>query len=155
MDFTPVVFDPNIRQVKLRTTPGFELALSVLFESGIQHFGLVPDEYKLMPDYVVEFLQKVPTAWDDTHFIDGYPGKYAVIARKSGDIWYIAGINGTKKDIDLLLDLSFIPNIKNATLISDGPDRTFVKRNFEINEAGKASLKVLPQGGFVIVAANQ
>jgi alpha-glucosidase len=155
MDFTPVVFDPNIRQVKLRTTPGFELALSVLFESGIQHFGLVPDEYKLMPDFVVEFLQKVPTAWDDTHFIDGYPGKCAVIARKSGDVWYVAGINGTRKDMDLSLDLSFIPPDARATLITDGPDRTFAKGNLEQNKTGKTSLKVLPQGGFVIVTSSR
>jgi len=155
MDFTPTVFDPNIRQVKLRTTPGFELALSVLYESGIQHFGLVPDEYKLMPDFVVEFLQKVPTAWDDTRFIDGYPGKYAVIARKSGDIWYIAGINGTKQDMNLSLDLSFISPDVSATLITDGPDRTFIKKDVERDANGKTAVKILPHGGFAIVADNR
>jgi len=154
MDFTPVVFDPNIRQVKLRTTLGFELALSVVFESGVQHFGLVPDEYKLMPDFVVEFLQKVPTAWDDTRFIDGYPGKYAVIARKSGDVWYIAGINGTKKDMDLSLDLSFISPDARATLITDGPARTFIQKGIERDSNGKMGVKIPPQGGFVIVARH-
>lgn len=154
MDFTPTVFNQNIRQVELQTTPGFELALPVLFESGIQHFGLVPEEYKLMPDFVIEFLQKVPIAWDDTRFIDGYPGKFAVIARKSGDVWYVAGINGTNHDMSLSLDLSFIPNIKNASLITDGPDRTFIQKNLEQNETGKTLVKMPPGGGFVIFSAN-
>jgi hypothetical protein len=154
MDFTPVVFNPNIRQVKLRTTPGFELALSVLFESGIQHFGLAPDEYKLMLDYVVQFLQKVPTAWDDTRFIDGYPGKYVVIARKSGEVWYIAGINGTKQDMDLSLDLSFILPDARATLITDGPDRTFIQKTIERDSSANSTIKMLPSGGFVIVAKH-
>jgi alpha-glucosidase len=155
MDFTPVVFDPNIRQVKLRTTPGFELALSVLFESGIQHFGLVPKEYKLMPGFVVEFLQKVPTAWDDTRFIDGYPGKYAVIARKSGGVWYIAGINGTDKDISLTPELPFISADARVTLITDGPDRTFIKKDIERDANGRTGVKILPHGGFVIVTSNR
>ncbi len=154
MDFTPTVFDPNIRQVKLRTTPGFELALSVIFESGIQHFGLVPDEYKLIPDFVVEFLQRVPTAWDETRFIDGYPGKYAVIARKSGDVWYIAGINGTNQDMNLSLDSPFISTDARATLFTDGPNRTFIKKDIGRDANGKTGVKILPHGGFVIVAAN-
>lgn len=154
MDFTPTVFDPKIRQVELRTTPGFELALSVLFESGIQHFGLVPDEYKLMPDFIVEFLQKVPAAWDDIRFIDGYPGKYAVIARKSSDIWYMAGINGTNKDINLKIDMSFIPPATDVTLITDGPDRTFIKKALERDASTSPTIKMLPSGGFVIIAAH-
>jgi len=154
MDFTPMVFDPDIRQVKLQTTPGFELALSVVFESGVQHFGLVPEEYKLMPDFVVEFLQKVPAAWDETRFIDGFPGKFAVIARKSGYVWYIAGINGTNQDMDLSLDMSFISPDANPSLITDGPDRTFIQKGVERDANGKTDVKILPQGGFVIVVDN-
>jgi hypothetical protein len=152
MDFTPTVIDPNIRGVKLITKPVFELALPVVFESGITHLGLVPDEYKLMPDYVVEFLQNVPTAWDETRFVDGYPGKFVVIARRSGDVWYIAGINGTEQEMDLSLDLNFIPNIENASLFTDGPDRTFVKKTFELAARDKLNIKILPHGGFVASA---
>jgi alpha-glucosidase len=155
MDFTPTVFDPNIRQVRLRTTLTFELALPVVFESGIQHFGLVPDEYKLMPDFVVEFLQKVPTAWDDTRFIDGFPGRYAVIARKAGDAWYVGGINGTNQEMPLTLDLSFIPPDARVTLITDGPDRTFTQKALERDADGKFDVRMQPYGGFVIVAKNR
>jgi len=151
MDFTPMVFNPRIRGVRLRTTLAFELALSVVFESGIQHFGLVPDEYELMPDYVVAFLQDVPTVWDDTRFVDGYPGRLAVIARKSGDKWYVAGINGTRDEMELSLDLSFLPVGSKAVLIGDGPERTFSRMTLEKDEARKPVIKLQPNGGFVIV----
>jgi hypothetical protein len=151
MDFTPTVLDPNIRGVKLITKPAFELALPVVFESGITHLGLVPDEYKLMPDYVVEFLQNIPTAWDETRFVDGYPGKFAVLARRSGDVWYIAGINGTEQEMDLSMDLNFISS-ERMTLFTDGPDRTFVKKTFELAARDKLNIKMLPHGGFVISA---
>lgn len=151
MDFTPMVFNPRIRGVTLRTTPAFELALSVIFESGVQHFGLVPDEYGLMPDFVVNYLQNVPTAWDETRLIDGYPGTFVVIARKSHDKWYIAGINGTEEKKKLSLDLSFLPAETKATLITDGPDRSFSRTMLEKDTACKPGIKLQPHGGFVIV----
>jgi len=151
MDFTPIVFNPRIRGVTLRTTLAFELALSVIFESGVQHFGLVPDEYELMPDFVVSYLQNVPTAWDQTRLVDGYPGKFVVIARKTGDKWYIAGINGENEKKELSLDLSFLPAETKATLITDGPDRTFSRKTLEKEAVLKPVIELLPNGGFVIV----
>jgi alpha-glucosidase len=161
MDFTPVVFNPRIRGVNLRTTLAFELALSVVFESGVQHFGLVPDEYKLMPDYVVKFLQDVPTVWDETRLIDGYPGNFAVIARKSGSKWYIAGLNGTKQEKELTLDLSFLPAQTTAALITDGPasvdaetgrpQRSFNQSTLNKYTIRKPNIKLQPNGGFVII----
>lgn len=151
MDFTPIVFNPRIRGVRLRTTPAFELALSVIFESGVQHFGLVPDEYEMMPDFVVNYLQNVPTAWDRTQFVDGYPGKFVVIARKTGDKWYIAGINGKNEKKELSLDLSFLPAETEATLITDGPDRTFSQKTLEKEAVRKPAIELQPNGGFVIV----
>ncbi len=151
MDFTPIVFNPRIRGVRLKTTLAFELALSVVFESGIQHFGLVPEEYKLMPEYVVEFLQTVPAAWDTTRFIDGYPGQYVIIARKSGDTWTIAGINGTDDKKSVSVDLSFIPDNAKGTLITDGPERTFSQMSLEKADLRKATIEMQPRGGFVMV----
>jgi hypothetical protein len=151
MDFTPIVFNPRIRGVRLKTTLAFELALSVVFESGIQHFGLVPEEYELMPAYVVEFLQTVPTAWDTTRFVDGYPGQYVVIARKSGETWTIAGINGTDDKKNLSVDLSFIPANAKGTLITDGTGRTFTQTMLEKSALQKATIEMQPRGGFVIV----
>jgi alpha-glucosidase len=149
MDFTPVVFNPAIRNSQLRTTPAFELALSVIFESGIQHFGLVPDEMKLMPDFVKEFLQKVPVAWDQTRFLDGFPGKNVVLARRNTDTWYIAGINGQNNEEKLNVDLSFLHKGKwNGILITDGPDRSFIKKS--LGPVNSCVVELKPYGGFVI-----
>jgi alpha-glucosidase len=150
MDFTPVVFSPTIRTSQLLTTPAFELALSVIFESAIQHFGLVPDEMKLMPDFVHEFMQKVPTTWDETKFISGFPGKYAVIARRNKDSWYIAGINGQNTEQKINFDLSFLDdNNYNGILISDGQNRTFTKKSLESFDSCD-NLLLKPHSGFVI-----
>jgi hypothetical protein len=150
MDFTPVVFNPNIRNSHLQTSPCFELALSVIFESGIQHFGLVPDEMKLMPDFVRNFLQKVPTVWDETKFLAGFPGKYVVIARKNKDNWYIGGINGQNIEQEIKLDFSFLEKKRwNGILISDGPGRTFIKKSLESFDSCD-NLLLKSNSGFVI-----
>ncbi|AQQ08297.1 Retaining alpha-galactosidase precursor [Sedimentisphaera cyanobacteriorum] len=151
MDFTPVVFNPEIRSVQLRTTLGFELALSIVFESGIQHFGLVPEEYDLMPDYVVSFLQDVPVSWDQTHFIKGYPGKLAVIARKKGASWYIGGINGEAEKKNISIDLSFVENLKgkSVSVITDGENRSFMHK--ELQAEGGFEIDLNANGGFAAV----
>lgn len=148
MDFTPIVFKPKLRGSTLRTTPGFELALSVVFESGVQHFGLAPDEYDLMPPYVAEFLQNVPAAWDDTRFIDGYPGEFVVVARQSGGKWYIAGINGTDQPKQMKLDLSkFVNGTVKGRLITDGENRAFQSKTID---TANPEITLIKNGGFVL-----
>ncbi|MEH6407070.1 MAG: glycoside hydrolase family 97 catalytic domain-containing protein, partial [Leeuwenhoekiella sp.] len=93
MDFTPMVLD-SIPNIQRRTTAAFELALPVIFLSGIQHIAEIPQGMNKMPDYVVELLKDVPTDWTETRFLDGYPGKDAVIARRKDKTWFIAAING-------------------------------------------------------------
>lgn len=150
MDFTPMVLKPKLRNSTLQTLPGFELALSVVFESGIQHFGLTPEELDLMPPYVLEFLQNVPTAWDDTKFIDGYPGQFAVIARKSGSKWYIAGINAADEPKEIKLDLSkFAIAAPKGLLITDAENRTFQSKTIE--NASSMDITLIKNGGFVLV----
>lgn len=147
MDYTPTVLNTRIRGVRLVTTPAFEIALPVVFESGIQHLGLVPDEMKLLTEQVKIYLQEVPTVWDETRLLDGYPAKYVVMARRSGQTWYIAGINGQDEKKSVTVDLSFTGKTK-GTLITDGPDRTFVAKPIE---TGKIDVEMLPHGGFVII----
>lgn len=148
MDFTPMVFGdiPNIKRV---TRNGFEIAESVLFISGIQHFAEIPEGMATSPDYVKTFLQDLPRTWDDVKFIDGIPGKYLIIARKSGDVWYLAGINAEETEKSLTLDLSFIGN-KKALLITDGAN----EREFTQSEIGSdkaTALTIKSRGGFVAV----
>jgi hypothetical protein len=128
MDFTPVCFSevPNIRR---RTTNTFELALSVLFLSGIQHFAEVPEGMAKVPNEVRQVLREVPVTWDESRFVDGYPAKYVVIARKKRAVWYVAGINGEQTEKTLSLDLGFVGASRSSVLMASGADN----RSFEID----------------------
>jgi alpha-glucosidase len=150
MDFTPVCFTkvPNIKRV---TTNGFELALSVIFWSGIQHFAQTPEGMAAVPNYVKDFMREVPSRWDDTRFLDGYPGKLVVIARKFNDNWYIAGINGEDIEKTVNLDLSFLKNSKTGVLITDGIDnRSFDMQKITIPPDKPLGIKIKGNGGFVL-----
>ena len=149
MDFTPTCFG-EIYNIERVTTNGFEIALPVLFQSGIQHFAEVPEVMLQMPEFVIDFMSNVPVVWDDIKFIDGYPGDFVVIARKSGDTWYVAGINGMLMEKVIDLDLSFIDN-KEGILISDGEtNRQLVKKDINITDNANLSLTLNPNGGFVM-----
>ncbi|MBQ5963964.1 glycoside hydrolase family 97 protein [Massilia sp. ZL223] len=147
MDFTPMVFG-DIPNIKRATRNGFELAESVLFLSGIQHFAERPEGMATVPSYVKALLQDLPRSWDDVRFIDGYPGRYAIIARRSGDSWYVAGINadGVERSVDL--DLSFLDG-RSGTLATDGDtERSFTQAPIG---GGTAKISIKPHGGFVAV----
>lgn len=88
---------------KRMTSDVFALATAVLFQSGVQHFALAPNNLNDAPAWAVNFMKEVPTTWDEIRFLDGYPGKYIVMARRSGNKWYIAGVNAQNKKIKLQL----------------------------------------------------
>jgi len=152
MDFTPMNLTGLTSSACIRkTTPAFELALSVLFLSGIQHFAQAPEGMAKVPNDVKYFLKTLPDNWDDVKFLDGYPGKYAVIARRSGNRWYIAGINGDKIERKINLDLTSFKKSK-ATLFTDGAkDELFSKTLLDTSRQKKCNLTLNANGGFVIV----
>lgn len=152
MDFTPVCLD-KIGKTQRRTTPAFELALSVLFTSGIQHYAEIPDGMAKMPDYVKTFMRQVPSIWDDSRFIDGYPGKLAILARKGEGRWYVAGINGEATEKTLTVDLSSLPadTLGSGTLLTDGAETSWEQRKLELKGAKTFNVTVKPNGGFVVV----
>ena len=96
MDYTPCAFSDS--QHPHITTHAHELALTVLFESGLQHLADKPESFLAQPQEVQDFLSHLPSVWDETRFVSGYPGESVVIARRSGSTWYIAGINGTDEE---------------------------------------------------------
>jgi len=148
MDFTPVNFSgiPNIQR---KTTNGFEIALSVLFTSGIQHIAETPYGMSNQKDFIKEFMSSLPETWDDVKFIEGYPGKYVVLARKKGSTWYIAGINGENAERTIELDLPFITTTSKGFIITDTKDgKNFVKKNVQLSKPINITLQ--PYGGFVI-----
>jgi hypothetical protein len=152
MDFTPMnLTGLTSSNCTRKTTPAFELALSVLFLSGIQHFAQAPEGMTKVSDDVKLFLKTLPDYWDDVKFLEGYPGKYAVIARRSGNRWYIAGINGEKNEKKVSLDLTSFRKIK-ATLFTDGaagelPSKTISNTATE----KKSDIMLKANSGFVIV----
>lgn len=149
MDFTPMNLHKIQTNVKRKTTAAFELATSVLFLSGIQHYAESPEGMRHVPSDVQDFLRTLPNYWEDVKFIDGYPGKFNVIARKSGANWYVAGINGEDKEKKLQLDLSFLEG-KEGELITEGNDTiSFRKQAIKASMAVPISLK--NKGGFVMV----
>jgi hypothetical protein len=152
MDFTPVVLD-RIKRIQRRTTSTFELALSVLFTSGIQHYAEIPEGMAKTPAYVREFLKRVPSVWDDTKFLDGYPGKLVLLARRGEGRWYVAGINGEAITKKIMLNLSELGVSGSANLITDGEggNLSFRQRAVRLAPDKKLEVTLAPHGGFVIV----
>lgn len=150
MDFTPVCFGEIIGKQR-RTSNGFEIALSVILQSGVSHFVEVPESMAKQPDYVQEFMRNVPRHWDDVKLIDGFPGKFVVMARKSGDKWYLAGINSQADAQKLTLDLAALKGAASkAMMITDGDtNRSFVQKTIDITN-NKLEVEIKPNGGFVV-----
>ena len=149
MDYTPVTFTNS--QYPHITSYGHELALSVVFESGIQHMADRPEGYLTLPDAPRSFLKEVPSAWDNTKFLDGYPGKDIVIARQKGDAWYIGGINSENIEKTKILAFNFLPEgVKfKLTLIADGKhDKDFTTNYMVVDKSSSVEVKMLRRGGF-------
>ena len=149
MDYTPGTFSNS--QHPHITTYAHELALPVLFESALQHMPDRPATYDNLPQAVKRLLSTLPTAWDDTKLLAGYPGVEVIMARRKGDVWYIAGINGTDKPRTLRASLDTLSvNEGQMTLFKDGN----TDRNFSIQEnipVESLAVECLPRGGFVAV----
>lgn len=146
MDYTPCAFSDS--QHPHITSKAHELALTVLFESGLQHLADKPESYLAQPQAVQDFFTELPSVWDETRFVAGYPGKGAVLARRSGDSWYVAGINGLDEAQTFSLDLSFIKSADKIQFFADAPDGSWAITN---TESLPTQLLCQPRGGFVIV----
>lgn len=148
MDFTPMVFG-DIPNIKRTTENSFELAQSVLMVSGIQHFAEIPEGMATAPDYVKDFLRELPREWDEVKFIDGLPGQYVVLARKAGDVWYVAGLNAEKEPRTLTLDLRFAGDRQGMLIGSGDGARDFSKQ--QVDSKTPQTIHLKPGAGFVLV----
>lgn len=147
MDFTPTVFG-DIPGIERRTRSGFELALPVLYLSGLQHIAEIDEGMAQVPAHVREYLGDVPVLWDESRLLDGYPGQFAVVARRSGDTWHVAGINAGEEDRQLQLDLSFI-GARAGEMIGDGATPREFSRS-GVQAGGTVAVTVRDRGGFVM-----
>lgn len=150
MDYTPCTFSDS--QHPHITTHPHELALTVLYESALQHLADRPESYLAQPTEVKQFLSQLPTVWDDTRLLSGYPGKWIAMARRNGNDWYVGIINGLDEPQSISIDWSFL-NEGNyqITTFSDVENEA---RAWHINTAATLPDSVLlaPRGGFVATA---
>ncbi len=141
---------------KRRTSDTHELAQAVLFQNPVQNFALAPENLRPAeeggsPRLCLDFLSSVPTEWDETVFVDGYPGMYCVMARRNAETWYVAGNNATGDNLTLRLSLPMLRE-GTARLYRDNaktgePETTEVK----VGKDGKVKVSMPDNGGFVIV----
>jgi alpha-glucosidase len=152
MDFTPMVLD-RINRIQRRSTSAFELALAVLFTSGIQHYAEIPEGMAKAPDYVRDYLRSLPAIWEEVKFLDGFPGRYAVVARQGGGRWFVSGINGENAPRELALDLTGLASgAVKGELIADGEggNLSFRRESISLQAGEPLRLTVPAHGGFVI-----
>ncbi|HEX7979346.1 MAG TPA: glycoside hydrolase family 97 catalytic domain-containing protein [Gemmatimonadaceae bacterium] len=151
MDYTPMIFGNVPGQYEHLTTNPHELALSVVFESGLQHFVSTPTMIDKQPEFVKQFLQVVPTVWDETRFVDGFPGKFIVLARRRGPDWYVGAITSDTLVSAVEVPLRFLgAGAYNVGLISDGEDYDQFASNSEtLTNRDTMTVELAPRGGFV------
>lgn len=133
-----------------RTTDVFQLATAVLFQNPIQNFALAPNNLTDAPQVCLDFMKQVPTTWDETRFIDGYPGRYVVLARRHADRWYVVAVNGSKEPLKLKLSLPMLAG-ETVSFYSDDKQQQPQMKPQKIKADGSVQLTILPQGGAIFV----
>ena len=132
------------------TSDVYALATAVLFQSPVQHFALAPNNLTDSPSWAIDFMKEVPTTWDEVRFIDGYPGKYVILARRHGDKWYIAGVNAQKETLKLKVNLPMFSNGEKVRLFSDDKALQGSVKQIEIGKKQELQLTIPCNGGVLI-----
>lgn len=133
------------------TSDVYALATAVLFQSPVQHFALAPNNLTDAPSWAIDFMKEVPTTWDEVRFIDGYPGKYVILARRHGDKWYIAGVNAQKETLKLKVNLPMFSNGEKVKLFSDDKALQGGVKQIGIGKKQELQLTIPCNGGILIV----
>ena len=151
----------NDRGTYRRTSDVYALATAVLFQSSVQHFALAPNNLEDAPAWAIDFMKQVPTNWDEVRFIDGYPGKYAIIARRAGDTWYIAGINAEKEPVKKTISLPMFVKDTQLTVYADDakytndPNVVGSVKTVKQNKKQQMNIVIPENGGIVIVGKTK
>ena len=132
------------------TSDVYALATAVLFQSPVQHFALAPNNLTDSPSWAIDFMKEVPTTWDEVRFIDGYPGKYVILARRHGDKWYIAGVNAQKETLKLKVNLPMFSNGEKVRLFSDDKALQGGVKQIGIGKKQELQLTIPCNGGVLI-----
>lgn len=134
-----------------RTSDVYALATAVLFQSSVQHFALAPNNLTDAPAWAIDFMKLVPTTWDEVRFIDGYPGKYVILARRAGDKWYVAGINADEQSLKKTVTLPMFDKGQQLTVYGDNPQLEGSVKTVKQNKKQQVTITIPPNGGVVIL----
>ncbi|ONI84668.1 alpha-glucosidase [Saccharothrix sp. ALI-22-I] len=147
MDYTPVSLEVGTKEASV----GHEVALPVLYESGWTHFADKPEAYERFPE-ALRYLNQVPTVWDETRLVDGAPSDHAVVARRSGDRWFVGAV-AAGDPRTLRAPLGFLGGGRwLVEVVRDGEGRVDVRRDSRIMRSSDALEVAVPRnGGFAAV----
>lgn len=140
----------NAHGTRRVTSDVYALATAVLFQSAVQHFALAPNNLTDAPAWAVDFMKTVPTTWDETRFIDGYPGKYIIMARRHADKWYIAGVNAEKQALKTTINLPMIQKEAQITVYSDDEQLNGTLKTMKMNKKQQINI-IIPNNGAVLI----
>ncbi len=133
------------------TSDVFALATAVMFQSAVQHFAMTPGNLETAPGWAIDFMKKVPTTWDEVRFIDGYPGRYAVMARRHGDTWYVVGVNAQEETAELEVELPMFAAGETVACYEDDEKLQGRQTTRRVGKDGKVKLSIPKNGGVVLV----
>ena len=136
----------NERGSRRITSDIYALATAVLFQSPVQHFALAPNNLTDAPEYAIDFMKEVPTRWDEVRFVDGHPGKYVILARRSGNKWYIAGVNAMNQPLKQTLSLPMLEPKSQVVLYMNGE-----KKMVKLSRKQTIDVEIPTNGGLVVV----
>ena len=137
------------------TSDIFEIASAIVIQTSVNCVAMCPNNLDEMPQFELDFLKQLPTTWDETRFVDGYPTKFVVLARRIGEQWYVAGLNGTNEPMTLILDLPMFAG-KTVNLYTDNPRKkgeivpTSILKTLKVGKDGKAKVTIQGIGGIII-----
>ena len=145
---TESIDDVNSTLNSRKTTDVFEMASGIILQTSVQCVAMQPNNLEELPEVEIDFLKKLPTTWEETIFIDGYPGKFVVLARRHEDKWYVVGLNAEKEDKELMLELPMIEE-ESVDYYTDD-DKGYALLTELKADDGKFKIKMKPNGGFII-----
>ena len=133
-----------------KTSDVFALATAIMFQSPVQHFALAPNNLEDAPSWAIDFMKNVPTTWDDVKFIDGYPGKYCIMARRTGDKWYVVGINAQESPVKLKISLPMFNAGSQLKHYSDTEKLEGSVKTLKLSKKKEVQISIPCNGGVVI-----
>ena len=133
-----------------KTTDVFEMAASITIQTSIQCVAIQPNNLNELPQVELDFLKSIPTTWDETRYIDGYPGKYVVLARRHGNEWYIAGLNAESQAKKLTLKLPMLQPGQTISYYTDNKEGYAELRQVKVDKKGQVKVVMQPNGGCIL-----